>query len=100
MKDLKCGLKECRFNKGYSCCADCITIEGNTDCRSYAPQEDKRGSMFEAADEFVPANYSVDTKVKCNADCVFNKNNICVSNGITVMGEGEKDAVCLTFIKD
>ena len=100
MKDIKCGLKDCRFNKGYSCCADCITIQGDTDCRSYEPLADKRGSLFEAGDDFIPTNYSVDTRVNCDADCVFNKNHICVSNGITVMSEEDKAAVCLTYIKE
>ena len=55
--------------------------------------------MFEAAGDFVKADYSVDTRVSCEADCVFNKSGKCVSNGITVMNEGENGAVCLTYIK-
>ncbi len=56
--------------------------------------------MFEAAEEFAPANYSVNTSVKCGADCAFNKDNICYANGITVMNDpGSVEAACLTFIK-
>lgn len=100
MKDLKCGLKECRFNKGYSCCANCITIGENTSCKSYDPLDSKRNSMFEAAAEFTPANYSVNTSVKCGAECAFNKDRACYANGITVMNDPSSvEAACLTFIK-
>ena len=99
MKDIKCGLKECKFNKGYCCCAKNISVSEQTDCLSYSPVESKRTSMFEAADEFIPANYSVDTSVSCNAKCIFNKDHKCVSNGITVMNE-TGEVVCLSYVKD
>lgn len=99
MKDLKCGLKGCKYNKGYCCCSKEINVDCNTDCTTYAPDENKRKSLFEAGDEFARADYSVDTTVSCGADCVFNKDGRCVANGITVMGEGDSEATCLTFIK-
>ncbi|MDR0426615.1 MAG: DUF1540 domain-containing protein [Clostridiales bacterium] len=99
MKDLKCGLKSCRYNKGYSCCSDEISVDSGTDCRTFSPDPNKRGNLFEAGEEFVPADYSVDTAVACTAECVFNKQEKCVANGITVMSEGEQDAVCLTFMR-
>ena len=100
MKDIKCGLKDCRFNKGYCCCAKSIDVSTRTDCLTYSPDEKKRNSLFEAAADFIPANYSVDTAVTCNAKCIFNTDNSCVSTGITVMGEGNGEVVCLTYIKD
>ena len=99
MKDLKCGLKECKYNKGYSCCAKSIKVDTYTDCLTYSPDEKKRNSLFEAADDFVPANYSVDTAITCTAKCIFNKDTRCIANGITVMGQGTGDATCLTYIK-
>ncbi len=97
MKDLKCGKKNCTFNKGYCCCAREIEVAKNTDCLTYEPT-DKNPSMFEAGSDFVKADYSVDTSVGCNADCIFQKGNKCIANGITVMGESD-GASCLTFIK-
>ena len=97
MRDLKCGLKDCKFNRGYGCCARSITVTGKTDCSTYSPQKSKDG--FEASNEFSRADYSIDTAVSCNADCVFNREGKCVSIGITVMGEGDKEACCLTFVK-
>jgi hypothetical protein len=55
--------------------------------------------MFEAGTDFIPANYNVDTKISCSAKCLFNKDNVCVANGITVMGDSDKEASCLTFVK-
>ena len=100
MKDIKCGLKDCKYNKGYCCCAKAIDVSGHTDCLTYTPDEKKRNSLFEAASDFVPANYSVDTCVHCDAKCIFNKDRQCHSNGITVMREGGTDVICLTYIKD
>ncbi len=97
MKDLKCGKKNCTHNKGYCCCARQIEVAKSTDCLTYEPTE-KKTSMFEAGSDFVKADYSVDTAVGCNADCIFQKSNKCVANGITVMGDSG-NATCLTFIK-
>lgn len=98
MKDLKCGLKNCRYNKGYSCCSHEISVDEGTDCRTYSPDPEKRTNMFEAGEDFTPVNYSVDTDVRCTADCVFQKQEKCVANGITVMSESNQAAVCLTFM--
>ena len=98
MKDLKCGKKSCKHNKGYCCCARKIEVDKSTDCLTYDPTE-KKPSMFEAGADFVKADYSVDTAVDCNADCIFQKEHKCIANGITVMGDNT-NANCLTFIKN
>ena len=100
MKDLKCGLKECKYNKGYCCCSKKIEVNGYTDCTTYSPDETKRRVEFEAATDFIPANYSVDTSVACAAKCIYNKDGRCMSSGITVMSRTPNDASCLTFVKD
>lgn len=100
MKDLKCGLKDCRFNKGYCCCAECICVDEKTDCTSYEQDETKVDNTFEAAEDFAPADFSVDTRVACTARCLFNKDNRCIANGITVMSDTNDEAVCLTFVKE
>ena len=61
MKDLKCGLTTCKHNKGYCCCAKEIEVDKGTDCTTYEQAENKHVSMFEAAGDFVKADYSVDT---------------------------------------
>ncbi len=99
MKDLKCGLKACKYNKGYCCCSKEIDVSEGAVCKTYSPDENKRKSSFEAGSDFIKADYSVDTKVSCQADCVFNKSGECRATGITVMTENDIPAGCLTFIK-
>lgn len=99
MKDLKCGLKGCKFNKGYCCLSKEIKVDDGTQCTTYSPDENKRRSSFEAGNDFIKADYSVDTKVACSADCVFNKSGTCVAVGITVMSEQDMPAACLTFCR-
>ena len=88
MKDLKCGLTQCKYNKGYSCCAKCIDVDKHADCLSYTPEHNKNN--FEAAGDFKKVNYSVDTIVSCTAACIFNKENTCRANGITVVNNNKK----------
>ncbi len=98
MKDLKCGMTACKHNKGYCCCAKKVDVDKYADCLTYSPEK-KSASMFEAGSDFVPANYTVDTAVACSANCIFNRDNVCKANGITVMSEDGQPASCLTFIK-
>ena len=100
MKDLKCGLRACVHNRAYCCRAKDISVDEHADCTDYQPDESKRRSLFEAGDDFVTRDYSVDTFVKCKARCVFNKSDRCYANGITVMNDKSGEAMCLTFIKD
>lgn len=100
MKDLKCGLKGCKYNQGYCCCAKEINVDRHTDCLTYTPDENKRKGMFESGSDFAKANYSVDTGVTCSANCIFNRDNRCIANGITVMGKDRNQAECLTYIKN
>ena len=99
MRDLKCGLKLCRHNKGYSCQAKAITVDQDTNCLTYSPDQHKKSSMFEAGTDFASPNYSIDTNVGCAAECLFQKHHKCIANGITVAKDGQSHATCLTFIK-
>jgi hypothetical protein len=99
MKDLKCGLKNCKYNKGYCCCAKAIAVDNHTECVTYELDNTKRKTMFEAGTDFIPANYNVDTKISCSAKCLFNRDNECIANGITVIGEPHREASYLTFVK-
>lgn len=99
MKDLKCGLKNCVHNQGYSCCSKKIGIDEHTDCLSYEASSQSESLLFEAGTDIGKTNYSVDTAVECNAKCLYNKNNRCCANGITVMNDSNNGATCLTFIR-
>ena len=99
MKDLKCGLTECKYNNAYSCCARQIEVTGQADCKTFEKTDDKRKELFEAGEDFDKRNFSVDTQVSCKADCLFNKESICCASGITVLGDLQYDAVCATYMK-
>ena len=103
MHDLKCGQKDCLFNKGYSCTSKEIHVSNGTECLTFSKKQQTQGDdMFEAATEYSKPNYNVDTKVGCHAPCLFNKSNMCIANGITVTTDSQDAgcAECLTFIKD
>jgi hypothetical protein len=99
MKDLKCALRDCRFNQAYGCMADEINVTQSAVCSSYVPSDGKKSDkLFEFGADAAKPNYSVDTCVKCDANCLFQKNTRCVAVGITVLGENDL-ADCATFIK-
>lgn len=106
MKDLKCALKECKFNKGFSCVAEQISVDGSAHCISYEVSQEKLSDkMFEIGSDSCKPNYSVDTHIGCTAnECLFNKSEKCHANGITVLGDSDFDtkqkcADCATFTK-
>jgi len=99
MRDLKCGLTECTYNKAYSCCARQIEVTDCADCKTFKNDPDKKETYFEAGEDFAKRNFDVDTLVFCKADCIFNKESVCRANGITVLGDGKQEAVCATFMK-
>ena len=100
MKDLKCALAECVHNRAYCCCAKEIQVTVGADCETFRRDEEKRRNLFETGEDFAKRNYSIDTKVRCDADCIFNRDRLCYANGITVLGDKAHDAICATFMKD
>ena len=99
MKDLKCGLTECSYNKAYACSAKQIEVTDGAGCKTFKPEDNKRDTHFEVAEDFAKRSFDVDTVVFCKADCIFNKESVCRASGITVLGDMEQDAVCATFMK-
>lgn len=98
MRDLKCALKICTYNKGYCCCAKDISVDSAAFCRSYTIDEDKTNDvLFEIGLDETKPNYSVDTKVACTAPCIFQKGERCVAVGITVLAK-DKLAECASFV--
>lgn len=98
MYDLKCGQKDCKYNHGYCCCAKSIDVSHGTHCNTYCAKTDGNINT-EAAADFTKPDFSVDTAVKCDAPCLFNRSSKCIANGITVSTADDGCAECLTFIK-
>lgn len=102
MKDLKCSLKECRHNQGFSCVAKAIRVDDCAQCGSFEVSTKKLAdSMFEIGDIGSKPDYDVDTAIACDTtNCLFNRSCSCCANGITVLGNTEtgcKRADCATF---
>lgn len=100
MKELRCGLKDCNFNRGYECRAKRISVDGAADCKTYSPSGDKAKNdnvMYEAGMDNCFAE-TTHTAVKCEAGkCLFNRAEHCIANGISVISE-TGDAKCASYI--
>jgi len=103
MKELRCGRRDCGYNKAYECRADKIMVDAAADCKTYAPNEGKVKNdniMYEAGMDNYFAEPSGRTEVDCEAcSCLFNRAEKCIANGISVISESD-DAKCASFIKN
>ena len=54
--------------------------------------------MFEVAPDLHPFRHNKDVNIECAADCIFNREGQCRSNGISVMN-GKNSGVCITNIE-
>ena len=90
--NITCRKTKCKYNNNYACNSKNIFIQKNLNCAYYEPVEkgelqDVSKSMFEIAPEIAPFRDKKDVNIFCEAECVFNKLNKCVCNGIFVNGE-------------
>ena len=94
MYDLKCKRKGCEFNENCNCTAKNVEVTKDTSCKTYKPSENN-----EAGDEKISQPpIRKDIKVGCKAECIFNKEEVCMANGITVQTcENKACPSCCTF---
>ena len=96
MYDLKCKRKGCEFNKNSNCTAKVVEVTQNTGCKTYIPSEKNKEDEVSKVGQ--PA-IRKDIEVDCKADCIFNNNNVCSANGITVQTLSDKSCPnCCTFM--
>ena len=81
MFDIKCKRKACVFNKNCNCTSKNITVNNKTECKTYEPSNNPNLNEVEQINQ--PA-IRKDIKVNCTAKCLFNKDEYCLANGITV----------------
>ena len=81
MFDIKCKREGCLYNKNQNCTAKEVEVTKDTSCKTYNPSNEKEIGMVEKVDQ-PPIRKDID--VACTADCLFNHENICKANGITV----------------
>lgn len=81
MFDIKCKRQGCEFNKNCNCTAKDIIVTKDTECKTYRPSNEAEVGGIEKVGQ---PPIRKDTKVECKANCLFNQNQICSANGITV----------------
>jgi len=101
--DIKCRKLTCKYNKNWVCMAKGVDIKTNTDCATYIESQNKlvkdnTKTLFTQTPEFENYRHINDIKLVCQANCFFNCNRECMSNGITVLC-GEDMPICGTFLK-
>lgn len=102
--DIRCRKTDCRYNDKLTCRAKEIDITNKTVCSSFSYDEDKNldisKKIFESdtPPEVSPYRHNKKICINCSAKCLFNQQDKCIANGITV-GAVPKCAKCITFMK-
>ena len=95
MFDLKCKKVNCVYNKSANCNAKHIKVTKETECDTYKPAKEAEIGVYSEIKQ-VPIRKNIE--VDCDASCIFNDNNICKANGITVQTCSNKSCPnCCTF---
>ena len=95
MFDIKCKKVSCEFNKNCNCNTKEINISKVTECKTF-----KQGALEKVSTESKIGQPPIrkDILVLCKANCLFNKNNQCIANGISVLNVNtDKPPLCCTF---
>ena len=103
--EIRCKKGDCKHNTGCSCSARSIEISRGTGCCSYRKDQVKEnliienGNIFEISEELVTRNLK-SVPLDCRAkNCLYNRNELCCANGITVIdGNNHDNAECATYI--
>lgn len=101
--DIRCRKGYCKFNDRFTCRAKEIVVDRDVVCSMYQKDEEKpvqdvTKNMFEKEPDFCPQRDSKALSIKCRADCLFNHNGVCVSNGITLNSIQERP-YCVSYLK-
>ena len=114
--EIRCRKANCAHNTGSSCRARAVRIDKKTAaCETYAPQDGKdslaieKGKIFRVA-ERMPGKNTNDIPLRCCArNCLFNRQERCIANGITVLDDiapgktpsiHADKATCATFVEE
>ena len=101
--DIRCRKTTCFYNDRFTCKAKEILVDGKVICSTFKEDNtktvpDTTAKLFERTPDFAPQRDSKALKIVCKADCLFNRNGKCVSNGITLNAIKEKP-FCISFLK-
>lgn len=106
--DIRCRKTTCKYNKTHTCMAKGILVESDAKCDTYEVDSQKEieennkdndmsRTLFEGKIKHAPHRARKNIVIKCNADCLFNKEGKCMANGITV--NDLKSPYCISFFK-
>ncbi len=101
--DIRCRKQLCKFNDRFTCKAKEIVVGREVVCSTYEIEKGKKvqdvtKSLYEREHNFAPQRDSKALLIKCRANCLFNHNGTCVSNGITLNAIEEKP-FCVSYLK-
>ena len=101
--DIRCRKTTCAHNDRFTCKAKEVLIGSKVVCQTFESGPNKKPpdtskKLFEKTPEFAPQRDSKALCIFCKADCLFNHNGKCVSNGITLNAIKEKP-FCISFLK-
>ncbi len=101
--DIRCRKGLCKYNDRFTCKAKKILVDGEIVCSTYEKEEGKEvqdvtKNMFTQVPDYAPQRDSKALEIKCKADCLFNHNGECVSNGITLNSIKEKP-FCVSYLR-
>ncbi len=103
--DIRCRKNLCRFNDRFVCKAKEILVTKRVTCSTFEKDENKKDvqdvtkHLFEREPCYAPQRDSKALTINCKADCLFNHNGKCVSNGITI-NSIEECPYCISFLKN
>lgn len=101
--DIRCRKRQCKYNDRFTCKAKDISVSESVLCTIYEKDESKdvedtTQSLFSKTPDYAPQRDSKTMTITCRANCLFNRNGKCVSNGITLNAIKEKP-YCVSFLK-
>lgn len=93
--NISCRKLKCKFNDNFVCRSNKIFIDKELNCQQYYPLEDKKVhntscNVLDNPPKISSYRHNKDCKIFCRADCIFNKDCHCLSNGIFVNGQTKK----------
>lgn len=107
--DVRCRKTTCKHNKTHSCFAKSIKISEKVQCATYHVDDVKEIKKDNKATDMSKKIYKEESikdsphrsrktiHLLCDADCLFNLEGICKTNGIIVNDLGEP--YCINYLK-
>ncbi len=103
--DIRCRKGLCKYNDRFTCKAKAIIVDREVVCSTFEKDEEKeevqdvtKKLFTEEKPSYAPQRDSKTLEIKCVADCLFNHNGQCVSNGITLNSIKEKP-FCVSYLR-